>query len=86
MIGADEVTSRPAVTVGSKVTIRDEYGEDAFRIVNHEVSDPGRRWINEASPVARALLGHVAGDVVVVRAPNGARTVTVLGVDSASER
>ncbi len=85
MIGADEVTNRPAVTVGSKVTIRDEYGEDAFRIVNHEVSDPGRRWISEDSPMARALLGHRAGDVVRVLAAFGHHYVTLVGVEVITE-
>ncbi len=84
--GVDEVATRPTIRVGSQVQVMDDAGEETFRIVNEEFSDPGRRWINEASPLARALLGHVAGDVVVVRAPNGARKVTVLGVESAGER
>jgi transcription elongation factor GreA len=86
VFGVDEVGTRPTIRVGSRVQVRDDAGEETFRIVNAEFSDPGRRWINEASPLARALLGHLAGDVVVVRAPYGIRKVTVLGVESAGER
>ncbi len=85
MIGSNEVTSPPAVTVGCKVTIKDEYGEDSFRIVNQEVSDLGRRWISEDSPMARALLGHRAGDVVRVLAAFGHHYVTLVGVEVVTE-
>ena len=85
LIGTNETTTQPAVTVGSRVTIKDEYGEDAFRIVNHEVSDPGRRWISEDSPMGRALIGHRAGDSVRVQAPTGYRYVRLVGVEVVSE-
>jgi hypothetical protein len=44
LIGLNEVANPPAVTVGCKVTIKDEYGEDGFRIVNQEVSDVPEGW------------------------------------------
>jgi len=61
VIGSDEGSQPAVVRVGSQVRIRDSMGVDTFRIVNVEVSDPGRRWISEDSPLARALLGHGAG-------------------------
>ena len=85
MIGSNEGTSQPVVTVGSKVAIKDEFGTDSFRIVNHEVSDLARRWISEDSPMARALLGHRAGDVVRVLAACGHHYVTLVGVEVVTE-
>lgn len=85
LIGADEETSHPVVRIGSSVRIRDDYGEETFRIVNREQSDPGRRAISEGSPLAAALLGHQSGDTVFVRAPHGARRVTVLSVEGTND-
>jgi transcription elongation GreA/GreB family factor len=51
--------------------------------VPHLEADAMRRHISEASPLARALLGHGPGDVVQVRGPEGRRMVTVLAVDGA---
>ncbi len=85
VIGVDEQTNQPVIRVGSQVRVKDSFGEETFLIVNDEVSDPGRRRISEASPMATALLGHRFGDVVTVRAPYGVRSVTVLGVDATSE-
>jgi transcription elongation factor GreB len=83
--GTVRVASQSVVTVGSQVRIRDEFGEDTFRIVNAEVSDAGRHWISEDTPMARALIGHKPGDVVRVLAPFGHRYVRVLAVEVISE-
>ncbi len=83
VIGSDEGSQPAVVRVGSQVRIRDSMGVDTFRIVNVEVSDPGRRWISEDSPLARALLGHGAGDDVRVQGPYGGWEVTLLAVEGA---
>ncbi len=82
---ADRSTALPAISVGSRVKVQDGADEDTFRIVNTEFSDPGRSWISEDCPVARALIGHVPGDVVRVKAPFGDRNVTVLAVEVTGE-
>jgi hypothetical protein len=82
--GTVTVTNPPVVTVGSRVTIKDGEGEETYGIVPAEDSDPARRWINEASPLARALLGRHTGDVVQVEGPLR-RKVTLLAVESTSE-
>ena len=84
MMGPDGVTSEPVATVGSRVTIRDEYGVETYGIVPAEDSDSASRAISQDSPMARALLGHGAG-VVLVRAPSGQRYIKVLGVEAAGE-
>jgi transcription elongation GreA/GreB family factor len=69
------------IRVGSWVEIRDGELEEGWRIVNAEEADAMRRLMSEETPLARALLGHVSGDVVRVRGPQGpARAVTVLDV------
>ncbi len=73
------------VTVGSEVRVRDRFGEETFRIVNNDMSDPGRQWISEASPMAAALLGHHSGETVTVRAPDGVERVLVLDVATVSD-
>ena len=80
-VGHDQEVGQPIIRVGSQIRVRDGFGEDTFRIVNAEVSDPGRHWISEDSPLATALLGHYSGETVKVRTPFGTQHVTVLSVE-----
>jgi transcription elongation GreA/GreB family factor len=53
------------VQFGSTVTIvRDDGREQTFRIVGEDEADPAHGTISHASPLARALLRKVFGDVV----------------------
>jgi len=79
-MGSEGEASQQTIEVGSRVTIRDDAGEETFRIVGAEVSDPLRHCISEDSPLAVALLGHRPGEVVRVRAPFDVRFVSVLDV------
>jgi transcription elongation factor GreA len=83
-ISAGASAPPPRVTVGSRVIVQDGPEEETFLIVNTELSDPLHARISEDSPLARALIGHVPGDVVRVWAPNGRREVVVLAVDAAA--
>ena len=84
LIRPDEVKDgAPVVTVGSRVRVRDAYGEDTFLIVDPEDSDPARRAISRDCPMGRALLGHAAGARVRVLAPVGHLYLTVLNVEAA---
>ena len=51
-----------------------------YEIVGPDEVEPARRQISVASPVARALLGKRAGDLVVLRRPRGDIEVTVVSV------
>jgi transcription elongation factor GreB len=68
--------------VGDVVHVQDGELEEWWRIVPPEEADAARRFISEETPMARALLGHRAGDVVSVRAPGAPRgwPVTILAV------
>jgi transcription elongation GreA/GreB family factor len=66
-----------AVQFGSTVTfIRDDGREQTFRIVGEDEADPAQGTISHASPLARALLRRVVGDVV--RAGNDEAEITAI--------
>ena len=72
------------IGIGSSVRIRDGELEEDWRIVANHEADPLRRRLSESSPLAKALLGHRAGDCVPVRSPAGQRPVTILSVGGMS--
>jgi transcription elongation GreA/GreB family factor len=56
-----------AVAFGHQVTFRRDDGRrQAFKIVGEDEADPRNGSISYVSPVARALIGRVRGEVVLV--------------------
>jgi transcription elongation GreA/GreB family factor len=54
------------VAFGHRVTFRRDDGRrQAFRIVGEDEADPRNGSISYVSPVARALIGRAAGEIVV---------------------
>ena len=49
----------------------DTDGEVTYKIVGEDEADVKQNRISVTSPIARALIGKEAGDVVVVKAPSG---------------
>jgi transcription elongation GreA/GreB family factor len=71
------------VRLGDVVHVRDGQLEECWRIVEDADADALRRRISPESPLGRALLGHRAGEVVRVLAPDAPPTgwpVTILAV------
>jgi transcription elongation factor GreB len=69
------------VGFGTSVTVEEAGGRrTSYEIVGPDEVEPARQQISVASPVARALLGKRAGDVVVLRRPRGDVEVTVISV------
>jgi transcription elongation GreA/GreB family factor len=55
-----------AVTFGHQVTFRRDDGRrQAFRIVGEDEADPRNGSISYVSPIARALIGRAAGEIVL---------------------
>lgn len=67
--------NKGTVSIGSFVTIRDvEFGDEmTYRIISSVESSNDMSTITDESPVGKALLGHKAGDSVMVTVPPGAK-------------
>jgi len=74
--------SGSTVRFGAKVALVDEETEEenTFQIVGSHEADVSRGRISVTSPLARALIGKQAGDIVEVNAPSGPRSYEILGV------
>ena len=75
LIDEDALTT-DVIQMGSKVTIKDiEYGDVyKYQIISSTSTskDKGADYLtSDESPVAKALIGHKAGDIVEVEAPMG---------------
>jgi transcription elongation factor GreA len=68
------------VGLGSVVTLDDDGETVTYTIVGADESNPARGRISSSSPVGRALVGHDAGDFVVVHTPAGERTYRILNI------
>ena len=69
------------VAFGARVTLEDASGQmTVYEIVGPDEVDVAAGRISIASPVAQALLGKHANDVVVLRRPKGDAEVTVVSV------
>ena len=66
---------------GATVDLEDEAGAtQSFQIVGEDEADVKRSKISYASPLARALIGKYAGDVVSVSTPGGEREYEIIDV------
>jgi transcription elongation factor GreA len=74
LIDEEAAASADAVTIGSKVVIRTDDGEE----MDVEISSVG--GVSPDSPLGSALLGAKVGDTVDVQAPRGSWTATVVSV------
>jgi transcription elongation factor GreB len=80
-----EVLSPPVdppttVTFGATVTVRGPDGEETFRIVGVDETDPARGWVSWLSPVARALMNAKKGERVRFEYPCGEEDLEVLSI------
>lgn len=70
------------VTLGSLVHMRtSEDREYHYSIVGAFDADPRSGRISNESPVGKALLGHKAGDCIIVSTPGGVKEYTILKVE-----
>jgi transcription elongation GreA/GreB family factor len=71
-------TDFSAVAFGHRVTFsRDDGRRQAFRIVGEDEADPRNGSISYVSPVACALIGRAAGEIVL----SGDREIEILSID-----
>ena len=70
------------VMLGSKVCVLDvkEKEEVEYRLVGSAESNPRKGLISDESPLGAAIIGHKAGDKVVVNTPAGEMQYKVLAI------
>ena len=70
------------IMLGSKVRVLDvkEKEEVEYRLVGSAESNPRKGLISDESPLGAAIMGHKAGDKVVVNTPAGEMQYKVLGI------
>lgn len=82
IINVAELPKTGRIVFGMTVDIVDaESGEDRrYRLVGEDEADVKGGLISINSPIARALIGKVEGDVIEVRAPSGLREFEIVAV------
>ena len=82
MIDPARVDAGGKVVFGATVDLEDEdSGQKAtYQIVGDDEADLKLGLISISSPIARALIGKVAGDVAEVQAPGGVRNWEIIDV------
>ncbi len=70
------------VGLGSTVTIKyvDDDDTEEYRIVGSKEADPSNDKISNESPLAKAVMGHKAGEVCTVESPNGSYEVEIVEI------
>jgi transcription elongation factor GreA len=79
-----KVEGADAIVLGSKVKVRDleENYEEYYQIVGSQEANPMQGRISDDSPFGRGLLGHMAGETVVVEAPAGQLRFEILSIEN----
>ena len=81
----DHDAPKDTVTLSSVVKVRDveDDFEETYEIVGSQEANPKEGRISDDSPVGQGLIGHRAGETVVVHAPAGDLTFEILSVENA---
>ena len=82
IIDVTSIDARGKVVFGSTVELIDDHtgNEIEYRIVGEDEADIKTGLISYTSPIARALIGKVEGEIVEVRTPGGDKTFEILEV------
>jgi transcription elongation factor GreA len=74
------------VGMGSWVTVVEDEkdGAETYRIIDSAEADPGQGLISHRSPIGQALMGHQAGEEVVVTTPGGIVRLRILRIGETS--
>ena len=77
--------SKDAVSVGSKVRLRDMQANKTFeyKIVGSAEANPSENKLSNESPVGKAIIGHKKGETVEVTAPRGSLKFKILEIKAA---
>ena len=83
IIEIDKLNAGGRVVFGATVHLADLDGdsERRYQLVGEDEADIKQGRLSIASPIARALVGKVAGDVVEVVTPNGTQSFEISAVE-----
>lgn len=76
----EESSEGDIVKIGSKVVVRDEFGEASYEIVGPSEGNMSRGLMSVAAPLGSALVDRRAGDTVTFKTPAGERQATIVSV------
>jgi len=78
----DENVRTDVIGVGSLVKVYDRtYDEELeFQIIGKAQANPDENRVSDESPIGKALLGHVVGELVEVEAPGGTVHMEILSI------
>ncbi len=82
IIDVTRLSANGRVVFGCTVDLedQDEGGKVVYQIVGEDEADIRRGLISVGSPIARALVGKSAGDVIEVTVPAGVRSYEIIAV------
>ncbi len=82
VIDTDSANEDGRIKLGSVITVIEEGYDDpeTYYLVGRTEADPSKGRISHASPLGKALLGHIAGDKVSIAAPAGRMTFTIVKI------
>ena len=80
----DHDAPKDTVTLSSQVRVRDvdDGFEESYEIVGSQEANPREGRISDDSPVGHGLIGHRAGETVVIHAPVGELKFEILSVEN----
>jgi transcription elongation factor GreA len=76
----ETATPGSSIGLGSKVVVRDEFGEATYSLVGPAEADIAKGLISLESPLGSALMNREVGETVTFETPGGPRTATVVEV------
>lgn len=82
VIDSSTLNAEGKVVFGATVELEDEDSGDrvSYQIVGEDEADIKKGLLNISSPIARALIGKLEGDVAVVHAPGGEKSYEIVKV------
>ncbi len=77
-----DVGRKDIVSLGSVVHLSTNEGREyRYKLVGAFEAEPSAGRISNESPVGRALIGHKAGEMVIVSTPGGVKEYTILTIE-----
>jgi transcription elongation factor GreA len=75
-----EAGRHDAVGIGSRVVVRDEFGESTYQVVGPTEGNMAKGLLSVASPLGSALVDRRPGDTVSFATPGGPRQATLVSI------